>query len=222
MSEEPGVMNERAGAAAGARPRVLVLTSDALFPHFFPAHVLARLEQVGEWEHFNGREDSAELRGLLSRSDAVMTTWHSPFLRMEMLGSPRRERLIAHCGGELKARRAPEVVRDRTGANAPGPMAAPVEVLPLPHLFEPREDVRGEEVREERVTRQDEDARTPPGACTFIRHTPLFRHSELPPPAHAAPPRPARRPRIAAAKSGRETSGPSISGCQYFSNSKLT
>ena len=95
-------MSEEAGAAE--RPRILVLTSDALFPHFFPAHVLARLEEVGEWEHFDGREDSPELRGRLARADALMTTWHSPFLRMEMLGSPRRVRLIAHCGGELKAR----------------------------------------------------------------------------------------------------------------------
>ncbi|HEX6185429.1 MAG TPA: hydroxyacid dehydrogenase [Pyrinomonadaceae bacterium] len=119
------------GAGAEGRPRILVLTSDALFPHFFPAHVLARLGEVGEWEHFNGREDSAELRGRLARADALMTTWHSPFLRMEMLGSPRRVRLIAHCGGELKARMEPEVVERLTVANAPGPMAAPVAEMAL-------------------------------------------------------------------------------------------
>ena len=115
----------------GARPRILVLTSDALFPHFFPAHVLARLGEVGEWEHFNGREDSPELRERLARADALVTTWHSPFLRMEMLGSPRRVRLIAHCGGELKARMEPEVVRRLTVANAPGPMAAPASSTAL-------------------------------------------------------------------------------------------
>src|SRR5918998_6813280 len=98
MSEEQRVMNEREGAAG--RPRILVLTSDALFPHFFPAHVLTRLEEVGDWEHFDGREDSPELRERLARADALMTTWHSPFLRLEMLGSPRRVRLVAHCGGE--------------------------------------------------------------------------------------------------------------------------
>src|ERR1044071_3297659 len=114
-----------------ARPRMLVLTSDALFPHFFPAHVLARLEEVGEWEHFKGREDSKELRERLARADALVTTWHSPFLRMEMLGSPRRVQLIAHCGGELKARMEPEVVRRLTVANAPGPMAAPVAEMAL-------------------------------------------------------------------------------------------
>jgi phosphoglycerate dehydrogenase-like enzyme len=131
MSEERSATKEGGGGGVEARPRILLLTSDALFPHFFPAHVLARLERVGEWGHFNGREDSPELRGLLARADALMTTWHSPFLRMAMLGSPRRVRLIAHCGGELKARMEPEVVRQLTVANAPGPMAAPVAEMAL-------------------------------------------------------------------------------------------
>ncbi len=129
MSEERSETNERDDVSK--RPHILVLTSDALFPHFFPAHVLARLEEVGEWEHFDGREDSPELRERLARADALVTTWHSPFLRMEMLGSPRRVRLIAHCGGELKARMEPLVVRCLTVANAPGPMAAPVAEMAL-------------------------------------------------------------------------------------------
>src|ERR1044071_6523977 len=133
MSEERGGTHERAGAEG--RPHILVLTSDALFPHFFPAHVLARLEEVGEWEHFKGREDSPELRERLARADALVTTWHSPFLRMEMLGSPRRVRLIAHCGGELKARMEPDVVRELTVANTPGPMAAPVAEMALAMLL---------------------------------------------------------------------------------------
>ena len=131
MSEERIETNRDAGVNTGARPRILVLTSDALFPHFFPRHVLARLGEVGEWERFDGREDSAELCARLARADALMTTWHSPFLRMEMLGSPRRVRLIAHCGGELKARMEPEVVERLTVANAPGPMAAPVAEMAL-------------------------------------------------------------------------------------------
>ncbi|MCA1620494.1 MAG: hydroxyacid dehydrogenase [Acidobacteria bacterium] len=131
MSEERIETDGDAGVNAGARPRILVLTSDALFPHFFPRHVLARLGEVGEWEHFDGREDSAGLRARLARADALMTTWHSPFLRMEMLGEARRVRMIAHCGGELKARMEPEVVGTLTVANAPGPMAAPVAEMAL-------------------------------------------------------------------------------------------
>jgi phosphoglycerate dehydrogenase-like enzyme len=50
---------------------------------------------------------------------------------MEMFGSPRRVQLIAHGGGELKARMEPEVLRRLTVANAPGPMAAPVAEMAL-------------------------------------------------------------------------------------------
>jgi phosphoglycerate dehydrogenase-like enzyme len=133
MNKEGGSnpAEENAKRVEGARPRVLVLTSDALFPHFFPAHVLARLEEIGVWTHFAGREDSEELREHISRSDALLTTWHTPFLRLEMLGSPRRVRMIAHCGGELKARMEEEVVGALTVTNAPGPMAAPVAEMAL-------------------------------------------------------------------------------------------
>jgi len=132
MAEERDRLTEGTGSVGeDARPRILVLTSDALFPHFFPEHVTARLAGVGEWVHFAGREDSPELREQLSRSDALVTTWHSPFLRMEMLGRPPRVRLVAHCGGELKARMEEQVVESLTVTNAPGPMAAPVAEMAL-------------------------------------------------------------------------------------------
>ena len=113
------------------RPRALVLTSDELFPHFFPAHVTARLAEVCEWEHYAGREDTPELRERIARADALVTTWHTPFLKLETLGSPRRVRLIAHCGGELKARMEERVVGELTVTNAPGPMALPVAEMAL-------------------------------------------------------------------------------------------
>lgn len=118
-------------AGGAGRPRALVLTSEELFPHFFPAHVTARLEEVCDWEHYAGREDTPELRERVARADALLTTWHTPFLRLETLGSPRRVRLIAHCGGELKARMEEQVVRELTVTNAPGPMAPPVAEMAL-------------------------------------------------------------------------------------------
>jgi phosphoglycerate dehydrogenase-like enzyme len=128
---ESNLAEEKPARHEASLPRVLLLTSDALFPHFFPEHVLARLEEIGVWTHFAGREDSEELREHISQSDALMTTWHTPFLRLEMLGSPRRVRIIAHCGGELKARMEEEVVGALTVTNAPGPMAAPVAEMAL-------------------------------------------------------------------------------------------
>ena len=130
MNVGGGGLQGTGGGAAG-RPRVLVLTSEELFPHFFPAHVTARLEEVAEWEHFAGRDDTPELRAKVARADALVTTWHTPFLRTETLGDPRRVRLIAHCGGELKARMEEQVVESLTVTNAPGPMAAPVAEMAL-------------------------------------------------------------------------------------------
>src|SRR6185295_17390946 len=81
------------------RPRVLVLASDVLFSHFFPESARARLSEVAEWSQLAGRDDSPQLRAEIARTDVLMTTWHSPFLRMEMFGTEPRVRLIAHCGG---------------------------------------------------------------------------------------------------------------------------
>src|SRR5689334_17830323 len=107
-------MNRRTGAhtgtgqspptTGGERPRVLVLASDALFPFFFPEANIARLDKVAQWERYAGRADSPRLRDMIARSDALITTWHSPFLRAEMVADAWRLGLIAHCGGEVRAR----------------------------------------------------------------------------------------------------------------------
>jgi phosphoglycerate dehydrogenase-like enzyme len=124
-------MSEERNRTNGTRPRVLVLASDALFPHFFPGAVRARLEEVGECARFGGREDTPELRGEIARSDALLTTWHSPFLRADMFGDGSAVRLIAHCGGELKARMEESVFERLAVANAPEPMAWGVAEMAL-------------------------------------------------------------------------------------------
>ena len=114
-----------------ARPRVLVLASDVLFSHFFPESARARLSEVTKWSQHAGRDDSAQLRAEIAQADVLMTTWHSPFLRMDMFGTPPRVRLIAHCGGEVKSRME-EAVFDRvTVTNAAEPMAVPVAEMAL-------------------------------------------------------------------------------------------
>ena len=60
-----------------------------------------------------------------------MTTWHSPFLTREMLGQPPRVKLIAHCGGEVKSRVAPEIFEFVTITNAADPMARGVAEMAL-------------------------------------------------------------------------------------------
>lgn len=136
-SEQLSAADQSNVEASGAeRPRVLLLASDALFPHFFPESVLARLNEVAQWSRFGGREDSPELRAGIAEADALMTTWHSPFLRAEMFGPrPPRVRLIAHCGGEVKSRVAEEVFELLTVTNAAGPMAEPVAEMALALLL---------------------------------------------------------------------------------------
>ena len=100
------------------RPQVLLLASDVLFPHFFPELALTRLNEVAEWSRYAGREESPQLRAEIAQSDVLMTTWHSPFLRMGMLGAPPRVRLIAHCGGEVKSRMEEAIFDHITVTNA--------------------------------------------------------------------------------------------------------
>jgi phosphoglycerate dehydrogenase-like enzyme len=113
------------------RPRVLILASDALFPYFFPETTLARLNEIARWERYAGREDSPQLREMIAQADALITTWHSPFLRAEMLGGAPRLRLIAHSGGEVKARMEEEVFDRVMVTNAPEPMAMPAAEMAL-------------------------------------------------------------------------------------------
>lgn len=113
------------------RPRVLVLASDVLFPHFFSEGGTACLSEVAEWSRCSGRDDSPELRAQIAQADVLMTTWHSPFLRMGMLGAQPRVRLIAHCGGEVKSRMEESVFDRITVTNAAEPMAAPVAEMAL-------------------------------------------------------------------------------------------
>jgi phosphoglycerate dehydrogenase-like enzyme len=113
------------------KPSVLILTSDALFPHFFSEASLQRLSSVAYWHQSNERADSPKLREMIAGSDALVTTWHSPFITVQTLGRTPRVRLIAHCGGEVKSRMEESVVDLLTVTNAPGAMAAPVAEMAL-------------------------------------------------------------------------------------------
>jgi phosphoglycerate dehydrogenase-like enzyme len=110
---------------------VLVLASDALFPHFFAADAQRQLDEVADWTRSSIREDSPLLREQIANADVLLTTWHTPFLTPEMLGSPPRVKLIAHCGGEVKARVAEEIFAYVTVTNAADPMARGVAEMAL-------------------------------------------------------------------------------------------
>jgi phosphoglycerate dehydrogenase-like enzyme len=131
-SERQSLVNHSSTETRGpARPRVLVLASEVLFSHFFPESARARLSEVADWSQHGGRDDSPQLRAEMAEADVLMTTWHSPFLRMEMLGARPRVRFIAHCGGEVKSRMEEAVFDHITVTNAAEPMAAPVAEMAL-------------------------------------------------------------------------------------------
>jgi phosphoglycerate dehydrogenase-like enzyme len=113
------------------RPNVLVLASDSLFRHFFTEASLEKLSEVTSWTRSALCEDSPELRNEIAKADVLMTTWHSPFLTVEMLGQPARVKLIAHCGGEVKSRVAAEVFEFVSVTNAAEPMARGVAEMAL-------------------------------------------------------------------------------------------
>ena len=122
-SEEPGTDE--------TRMRVLVLASDVLFSHFLPESLCARLTLVANWSRNSERENSPRLREEIAHADALITTWHSPFLDRSILGPTPRVRLIAHCGGEVKSRVAEEMFDQITVTNAAEPMALPVAEMAL-------------------------------------------------------------------------------------------
>ena len=113
------------------RPRVLVLASDALFPHFFSETEQKRLADVADWTRSSAREDTPELRAEIANVDVLLTTWHSPFITPEMLPPGSRVKLIAHCGGEVKSRVAEPIFDYVTITNAADPMASGVAEMAL-------------------------------------------------------------------------------------------
>jgi len=113
------------------RLNVLVLASDVLFPHFFSETEQKRLDEVADWSRSSLREDSPLLREQIANADVLMTTWHSPFLTIDMLGRQTRVKLIAHCGGEVKSRVAEPIFDYVTITNAADPMARGVAEMAL-------------------------------------------------------------------------------------------
>ena len=122
---------ESNGEIGSVRPNVLVLASDSLFAHFFSEANLNRLSSYTHWSRYAKPEDSSQLREQIAEADVLMTTWHSPFLKSDMLGSKPRVKLIAHCGGEVKSRVAEEIFDQIIITNAADPMAHGVAEMAL-------------------------------------------------------------------------------------------
>jgi phosphoglycerate dehydrogenase-like enzyme len=123
--------NRPSGAdTARGRRRVLLLASDSLFATLFTPAAIARLEASADWERHAACDETPELRERIARADVLMTTWHSPFLRTDMLEASAVA-LIVHCGGEIRARMEPAILDRVTVVHTPEPMAHPVAEMAL-------------------------------------------------------------------------------------------
>jgi phosphoglycerate dehydrogenase-like enzyme len=117
------------------RPRVLVHAPAALFASFFDAPRRARLGRRFAWRRVAGRSVTPAMRRALRDAEALVTTWDSPLFGEELLDTAPRLRLVAHCGGEVKARFARRLFERLVIANAPGPMADLVAELAVTFLL---------------------------------------------------------------------------------------
>jgi phosphoglycerate dehydrogenase-like enzyme len=118
-----------------ARPRLVVLAPAALFRSFFDERRQRRLSRAFAWRRVAGRAVTPAMRSALGEAEALVTTWDSPLFGEELLSLAPRLRLVAHCGGEVKARFARRLFERLVIANAPGPMAHLVAELAVTFLL---------------------------------------------------------------------------------------
>ena len=117
------------------KPRLLVLAPETLFRSFFDGARRRRLGRSFAWTRLGGRAVTPRLRRALLGAEALVTTWDSPRFDAGLLRDAEHLRAIGHCGGEVKGRFAPELLRRLTVTHAPAPMARPVAELAVAFLL---------------------------------------------------------------------------------------
>jgi phosphoglycerate dehydrogenase-like enzyme len=117
------------------KPRLVALAPEVLFRSFFDAPRERRLSRSFALTRVAGQTLTPALRAALQEADALVTTWDSPRFGEELLALAPRLRLVAHCGGEVKARFARPLFERLVIANAPGPMAHLVAELAVTFLL---------------------------------------------------------------------------------------
>ena len=121
--------------ARRGQPRIVVLGGPALFASFFDGPRQRRLSRSFDWSRSAARAGTPRLRSLLRSAESLVTTWDSPVFGLDLLALAPRLRLVAHCGGEVRARFPRPLFSRITIANAPGPMAPYVAELALTFLL---------------------------------------------------------------------------------------
>lgn len=77
--------------------------NDAIFPRYFPRHVLDRLEKLGEVEYWPHARTMTrdELAEALKDTDILLTHWGTPQVDAELLEKAPKLKLLAHAAGTV-------------------------------------------------------------------------------------------------------------------------
>jgi phosphoglycerate dehydrogenase-like enzyme len=105
------------------RPFLLISAGEELFGSFFSREEQQRLNRLFRWERQGSSKLSADLRQRLSTTQALVTTWDSPYFSDDLPLLAPQLHMIAHCGGEVKSRFSRSLFKRLTITNAPAPMA---------------------------------------------------------------------------------------------------
>jgi phosphoglycerate dehydrogenase-like enzyme len=120
---------------SGSKPHLVVLSNARLFNSFFTPPLQDQLRDLCVWRRFPGRRVTRKLRTALADVEALITTWDSPVFGEDLVDWAPKLRIIAHCGGEVKARFAPSLFDQLVITNAAGPMSRPVAELAVAFLL---------------------------------------------------------------------------------------
>jgi phosphoglycerate dehydrogenase-like enzyme len=111
------------------KPIIAVLGGERLFASFFDGRRRRRLSTISKWALFPALKFDAATRARIEGTDALITTWDSPYLSVKMMKQLPSVRVIAHCGGEVKKRFETALFRKLVIVNTPLPMAKPTAEL---------------------------------------------------------------------------------------------
>jgi phosphoglycerate dehydrogenase-like enzyme len=111
------------------KPIIAVLSGEKLFASFFDDRRRKRLSTISKWTLFPTLTVDAATMAPIGRSDALITTWDSPYLSVETMKQLPSVRVITHCGGEVKKRFDAALFRKLVITNTPVPMAMPTAEL---------------------------------------------------------------------------------------------
>jgi phosphoglycerate dehydrogenase-like enzyme len=111
------------------KPKIAIFSEKELFASFFDDRRQARLSRFANWILFPVREPGGADMVRLSKVEALITTWDSPYLSVATMRYLPAVRIIAHCGGEVKRRFDTPLFRKLVIVNTPEPMARPTAEL---------------------------------------------------------------------------------------------